>query len=310
LVWEYKRWSAAIIVVTIMQEVAALWPVNLLGRFVDGLQANDLGNVVWLFLGASLLYPGIVRANVILRHKMFYESDLQKRVELTLQESDLGECQDVEAASAAHTRVVNAVSGITNVAYHILGSFTPIIIKIIVVSGNLLAYNRMLGLSYLASLVIPMVMTVLFNNRLRVLRDAQYSVISAVSGTGVRVIAERDNEPVRHKFLGSMRERTNIFISLVSRSQCFLYAREITLVGSQFLVILLALQMRQRIGLTPGDFTRIVGYTTQVAVAFINTAVILDAIISHSRAYHIFAQAHRAPATGVVSPAGRAGPRG
>jgi hypothetical protein len=46
------------------------------------------------------------------------------------------------------------------------------------------------------------------------------------------------------------------------------------------------------LGLTPGDFTRIIGYTTQVAAAFITTASTLDAIVSYSRAYHIYAQAH------------------
>jgi hypothetical protein len=50
--------------------------------------------------------------------------------------------------------------------------------------------------------------------------------------------------------------------------------------------------MRDRLGLTPGDFTRIAGYTTQVATAFIATASTLDAIISYSRAYHAFTEAH------------------
>jgi hypothetical protein len=52
------------------------------------------------------------------------------------------------------------------------------------------------------------------------------------------------------------------------------------------------LRMRVRVGLTPGDFTQIVGYTAQVAAAFIGAASVLDAIVSSSRAYHVYTQAH------------------
>jgi hypothetical protein len=292
MIWEYRTYSLTITVVTIFQEVAALWPVALLGRFVDGLATGDLGNVVWLFFGASVLYPGIVRANVMLRHKMFYETDFRKRVEMTLKVADRGECEEIESAAAAHTRVLNAVSGITNAAYHVLGSFTPVIIKVIVVSGSLLAYNRMLGLTYLASLLVPAAMTATFNNRLRVLRDAEYTIMSQGSGVGVKVIANRGDSSIRDKYVGVMRERTNVLIALVCKSQTFLYIREAALVGSQFLVVFMALAMRDRLQMTPGDFTRVVGYTTQVATAFINTAAVLDAIISYSRAYHVYAEAH------------------
>ena len=67
--------------------------------------------------------------------------------------------------------------------------------------------------------------------------------------------------------------------------------------GSQFLVVFMALFMRQRLNMTAGDFTKIVGYTTQVAAAFINAAACLDAIVSYTRAYHIYAVAYNA-ATG------------
>jgi len=87
LVWEYRGYSLAILLVTVLQEVSALWPVNLLGQFIDRLPSGDLGNVVWLFLGASILAPGIMRGNIMLRHKMFYETDFQKRVEMTLANS-------------------------------------------------------------------------------------------------------------------------------------------------------------------------------------------------------------------------------
>jgi len=288
LIWEYRGFGLAIVAVTILQEFAALWPVSLLGQFVDRLQTGDLGHVVWLLMGASLLYPGIVRGNTILRHKMFYETDLQKRVELTLEESERGDCGDLEAAGTAHTRVVNAVSGITNAAFHILGSFAPVIIKVVVVAGNLLNYNRLLGAAYLGSLVVPAVMTVVFNNKLRVLRDAEYSVISRGSGIGVKVIAQREDTDARHKFGRIMFERKGVLISLVNQSQLYIYFREAALVGSQFLVVFLALAMREEIALTPGDFTRIIGYTTQVAAAFIGTASVLDAIISYSRAYYAY----------------------
>ena len=294
LIWEFRGYSLAILVVTVFQELAALWPVSLLGQFVDGLQSGEIGNIVWLFMGASLLYPGIARGNVMLRHKMFYETNFEKRVELTLKVSARGDSTDIEAASAAHTRVVNAVSGITNATYHLLGSFTPVIIKVVVVSASLLAYDRLIGLIYLISLGIPALLTVLFNSKLRVLRDAQYSVISEASGAGVKVISEKGNATIQRRFRDIMGERKGILIALVCKSQLFLYVRQAVLIGSQFLVVFLALSTRKTIGLTPGDFTKIVGYTAQVAAAFISAASVVDAIISYMRAYHVYAQAHGA----------------
>jgi ABC-type multidrug transport system fused ATPase/permease subunit len=293
LIWEYRWYSLAIFAVTIFQEFAALWPVNLLGDFIDRLDTGDMGNTVWLLLAASLFYPGLLRANVILRHKMFYETDLRKRVELVLQASDTGRWTDSESAGALYTKAVNAVSGITNAVYHILASFTPVIIKIVIVSGNLLRYNRLLGWSYVSSLLIPTVMTFLFNKMLRVLLDSQYTAIGESSGLGIKAIAEKENQEVRLKFRNVMRVRTNVFISLLTRSQSFLYIREASLIGSQFLVILLALSMRQRLNMTAGDFTKIVGYTAQVAAAFISAASCMDAIVSYTRAYHIYAAAYK-----------------
>jgi hypothetical protein len=300
LIWEYRLFGLAILGVTVAQEFAALWPVQLLGQFVDRLQTGDLGNVVFVFLGASLLHPFIVRSNVILRHKMFYETDFQKRVELTLQVAEETDAKDAEAAGSAHTSLVQAVSGVTNAAYHLLGSFTPVLIKLVVVGTRLLAYNELLGLAYVGSLIVPVLLTVLFNNKLRVLRDTQYSIINRTSGAGIKAIIERDNVEARNRFTSTMRERTNILIALVSRSQIFLYIREMALVSSQFLVVFLALGMRERLGLTPGDFTQIIGYTAQVAVAFLNSVSFVDNIVSYSRAYHVYRQEHRAPAVGVM----------
>jgi ABC-type multidrug transport system fused ATPase/permease subunit len=292
LIWQYRGYSLAILAVTVLQELSALWPVNLLGQFVDRLPSGDLGNVVWLFLGASLLYPGIMRGNIILRHKMFYESDFQKRVEMTLDVCARHDSVDAEAAGAANSRIANAVSGVINTTYHVLGSFTPVIIKIIVVAGSLLAYNRLLGLAYLGSLIIPTWMTPFFNGRLRVLRDAQYSVISQVEGVVIRTITARDNPEAQGKFREAMRDRKNILLALVNKDQLSLYARQVALIGSQFLVVFMALFLRDKLRMTPGDFTKIIGYTTQVAAAFLDAASCLDAIISYSRAYHIFAAAH------------------
>ena len=101
LIWEFKWYSLAIFAVTILQEIAALWPVNLLGDLIDRLDGGDVGRIVWLLMGASLFYPGLLRANVILRHKMFYETDFAKRVELVLHASDAGQWTDSEAAGAA-----------------------------------------------------------------------------------------------------------------------------------------------------------------------------------------------------------------
>jgi hypothetical protein len=264
----------------------------LLGLFVDRLGTGELGNVVWLFLGASLLFPAVARANVILRHKMFYETDLSQRVELTLAEAARMAGADMESAGEANSRVANAVSGITNAAYHVLGSFTPVIIKVTVVAASLVAYNRLLGATYVASLIVPMVLTVIFNDRLRVLRDTQYSIISRLEGAGVRVITQGDDAGVQERFRRTMRERANVLITLVARHQLSLLLRQAALVGSQFAVVFLALLLRPRIGLTPGDFTMIVGYTTQVAAAFIEAAACLDAIVSYSRAYHVYVDAH------------------
>ena len=131
LIWQYRGYSAVIILLTIVQEFAALWPVTLLGEFIDRLDSGDLGRVVWLFLFASLLYPGLMRANVVLRHRMFYETDYQKMVELVLRTSDACDQPSSEEAGTAYTRLTNAAAGITNATYHLLGSFTPVIIKII-----------------------------------------------------------------------------------------------------------------------------------------------------------------------------------
>ena len=290
LIWGHKWHSLAILLVTILQEFSALWPVNLLGDFVDRLRTGELGNVVWLLMGASVLYPAILRGNVILRHKLFYETDYKTRVELTLGLAQETGHEDVGAAGAANSRVANAVGGITNATYHVLGNFTPVIIKITVVSASLLAYNRSIGLVYLGSLIVPVMMTVFFNGWLRVLRDAQYSVISRAEGAGTKVITVKDKETEGKKFTEIMRERRDILFALVTKHQISLFIRQGALVGSQFIVVFLALGLRNRINLTPGDFTKIVGYTTQVAAAFIETAACLDAIVSYSRAYHIYAK--------------------
>lgn len=294
LIWEYRGYSLAILAVTVLQEVSALWPVNLLGQFIDRLPSGDLGNVVWLFLGASILAPGIMRGNIMLRHKMFYETDFQKRVEMTLEVCAKGECADPEMAGEANSLIANAVGGITNTTYYVLGSFTPVIIKIFVVVGSLLAYNRLLGLAYLGSLIIPTWLTIFFNNWLRVLRDAQYSVISQVEGIVIRTITAQGNPETRDKFQNTMRERKNILISLVNKHQFSLFVRQAALVGSQFLVVFLALFLQDKLHMTPGDYAKIIGYTTQVAATFLEAAACLDAIISYSRAYHVFAKAHRA----------------
>ena len=300
LIWEFRLYGLMILGVTIGQEIVALWPVQLLGQIVDRLSTGEaLGSVVLLFMGASLLYPAIVRGNVILRHKMFYEAELRKRVELTLQVADEADPKDPESAGAAHTSLTQAVSAVTNASYHILGSFTPVIIKIFVVGVRLVDYSSILGMAYVASLVVPLALTLLFNNRLRLLRDNQYSVISRTSGTGIKTILEKDNGEVRNRFLDTMRERTNILFSLMARSQSFLYIREAALIGSQFLVVFLALGLREQLGLTPGDFTQVVGYTGQVAVAFLNAVSFVDSIFSHSRAYHVYRQEHK-PVVGTV----------
>lgn len=299
LIWEYKYYSLAILAVTILQEVTALWPVTLLGQFVDRLQSGELGNVVWLLLGASILAPGVARGNVMLRHKMFYETDFQKRVEMTFNELARAENVDAESAGATNARVANAVSGITNATYHVLGSFTPVVVKIIVVSGSLMAFNRLLGMTYLASLIVPIVMTIGFNNWLRVLRDAQYSVISQVEGLIIRAITAKGNVEAQEKFKRAMRERANVLITLVNKHQFSLYVRHVVLIGSQFVVVFLALHMREQLGMTPGDFTRIIGYTTQVALSFLEAAACLDAIVSYSRAYHVYAMAQNKPVRAV-----------
>lgn len=291
LIWDYRFYSLAIFVVTIFQEFAALWPVNLLGDFVDRLESGNLGNIVWLFMAASAFYPALTRANIVLRHKMFYDTDMQGRYELVAKMAEEGQCNDTEAAGAAYTRAVNAVSGITNTAYHVLGSFTPVIIKIIMVAGRLLAYNQLLGWVYLGSLVVPTLMTWLSNKKLIVLRDSEYSVVSDVSGAGIKAISDRADTATRERFRDILAKRREIMMELLTKRQIYLYWRQAALVGSQFLVVFLALGLRERINITPGDFTKIVGYTTQVSTAYINAILFLDNILSYSRAYYIYARA-------------------
>ena len=291
LIWAYRGYSLAILLVTVVQELAALWPVSLLGRFIDELTSGAVSDTVWLLLFASLLAPGIARANIMLRHKMFYETDFQKLLELVCKTADEGGPPDAEAAGAAYARTANAVSGITNAAYHVLGSFTPVIIKIAIVSASLLSYNRFLGTVYLLSLLIPAAMTVLFNRWLRVHLDTQYSIVSDVQGAGIRMIYERDNALLRERYREIMRTRKVVLTTLVYKNQIFTYLREAALVGSQFAVVFIALAMRHQLGMTAGDFARIIGYTAQVAAAFISAAACLDAIISYSRAYGVYAKA-------------------
>lgn len=291
MILEYRLYSTVIVAVTILQEFAALWRVDLLGRFIDRLGGGALGDVVWLFLAASLLRPGLVRANVILRRKMLYETDFKKRVELVLQVAEEGSDGSSEAAGTAYQRAVNAVNGIIKTVYHVLGSFTPVIIKIVMVAGSLLSYNRLLGEIYLASLVVPVTMTVLFNRHLEGLRDSKYSVTSEASGMGIRAISEEDSPKARRDFQDVMQARKGILVALAAKSHCFRYARRAALIGSQFLVVLLALSMRTRIDITPGGFAKLIGYTTQVANAFTTAVARLDSIVSFSRAYHVFADA-------------------
>jgi hypothetical protein len=286
MILEFRWFSLAIVGVTVFQEVASLWPVNLLGRFIDGLGSGDTGRTLVLLFGAGILAPAIARGNVILRHRMFYESDFRARVQMTLRlKVPAG---DVEASSKANSRVLNAVGSITNAAYHVVGSFTPVVIKILVVSGSLLAYNALIGWAFIASLSVPIVLTWAANRWLRKLRDSSYFLVSATDGAGSRLISAPDGELQASRFVRLMRQRRNVNFTLLARSQITLYFREAALVGSQFLVVLLALLMRERLGITAGDFTRIVGYTAQVSIAFLNTAACLDAVISYSRAWHVY----------------------
>lgn len=289
LIVDYKWYALAILAVTAAQEIVALWPVNLLGQFIDRFSSGDLGNVVILFLGASLLAPLVLRGNIILRHKMFYETDFAKRVQMTLELCDEGREIDAEAAGQANARIANAVSGITNATYHVLGSFLPVVIKIIVVSSSLIAMNAQLGLAYLASLVVPAVMTVVFNKRLRVLRDDQYGLINQVEGACIRALTAPKVEAHRVRLRDVLRRRKDVYVELLSRHQWYLYLRFAALIAGQFLVVFLALSQRAQIGLTAGDMARIIGYTSQVAGVFLEAAACLDAIISFSRAYHVYA---------------------
>jgi hypothetical protein len=134
-------------------------------------------------------------------------------------------------------------------------------------------------------------MTLWFNKRMVVLRDNQYAVIGEADGTAIKAIQERENLDLRERFQKIMRTRANILIELVAKNQMYLYIRQATLIGSQFIVVFLALAIREQAGITPGAFAKIIGYTTQVAAAFVLAAAQLDAIISFSRAYHVYATA-------------------
>ena len=294
MIRRYKWYSLAILAVTVLQEISALWPVNALGQFIDRLQGGDVTPTLVRLVATSLVAPGVARLNVILRHKLFYETDFQSRVEMTLRLPSPAE--DVEEAGKVNSRIVNAVSSITNAAYHVLGSFAPVIVKVLVVSASLLAYNRLLGWSFVASLIVPVVLTVTYNSWQRKLRDHQYTLVSRAEGIGTRMIHTPGHDGARSRFLRLMRERRDVLFTLVTRSQLSLYAREAALVLSQFLVVVIALSMRTRLSLTAGDFTRVIGYTAQVAAAFLNAAACLDAVVSYNRAWHVYAEARRSPA--------------
>ena len=255
---------------------------------------------------ASILYPAISRANVALRHKMYFNTDFQKRVELTMRVRAKEGRVEMEETGAANTRITQAVSGITNAAYHVLGSFSPVIIKIAIVAVALVAYNRMLGLIYVASLAIPLALTLVFNRMLRALQRNGYTLLSRAEGVTLRALTERGTPALmltaegaarrrvegEHGFVATLRARRDLQFELTWKSQWFLYVREACLVGSQFLVVFIALALRDRIGPTPGDFTRIIGYTAQVAAAFISAASCLDAIVSYARAYRVYLEFH------------------
>ncbi|MHB9034088.1 MAG: hypothetical protein ACYC6L_13700, partial [Anaerolineae bacterium] len=207
--------------------------------------------------------------------------------EMTLTLTSADDDLNVQNVGEANALIANAVSGITNATYYVLGSFSPVIIKIVVVSVSLLAYNRTLGLAYLASLIIPAFLTWFFNDQMRVLRDAQYSVISKSEGITMHAISNRRDESALQNMIDTLRERKNTLFALLCQSQTSLLIRGIVLIGSQFLVVFLALAIREQINLTPGDFTRIFGYTAQVAGSFLEAAACLDAVISFSRTYHV-----------------------
>ena len=291
MLWQYRWLSLVILAVTVLQEITALWPVNALGHFIDRLQSEDIIQSFMILIATSVVAPGVARLNVIIRHKLFYQTDFQSRIEMTLRLPTAA--QNVEDAGKVNSRIANAVGSITNAAYHVLGSFTPVIVKVVVVSASLLAYNSVLGWSFIASLSLPITITIAYNVWQRRLRDHQYSAVSRAEGIGTRLISAPDHGGAKTRFLRLMRERRDVLFTIVARSQLSLYVREIGLLASQFLVVGLAISMRKSLGLTAGDFTRVIGYTAQVSVAFINAAACLDAVVSYSRAWHVYDEARR-----------------
>jgi len=293
LLWDYRGYSLTSLGLTILQEIVALWPAKLLGQFVDRLQTGELGNVVWLFMGASVLYPIVLRINVIISNKMFYEMELQKRIEWLERVGLRRDCAgDAEKAGSAVVTITNAVSAMCHLAFYSVRSVAPIFVKVIAVCSALLAYSRVLGLTYLASLAIPIAMTISYNKRMRALRDTQYSLAGESNGAGVKTMIEGKNEETRNRFLQIMVKRRNVLFALLAKSQIATFLRTTVLTGSQFVVVFIALAMRQQLGLTPGDFTTIVGYTSQVATATLGAASVIDTIIDLSRAYTVYVQAH------------------
>jgi hypothetical protein len=120
------------------------------------------------------------------------------------------------------------------------------------------------------------------------LRDTQYAIGGQVSGMGMKALACKHDLQARAEFEAQTRERKGVLQKLLTASQLYIYSREAVLVISQFIVVFMALGLRDRLGLSAGDFARIVGYTTQVAAAFVGAASTLDSVISFSRAYHVY----------------------
>jgi ABC-type bacteriocin/lantibiotic exporter with double-glycine peptidase domain len=175
----------------------------------------------------------------------------------------------------------------------VLRSFTAVVIKIAIVSGSLLRYSRLLGVVYLVSLIVPVALTIVANSRMRRLRDANFAIGGDVSGIAMRAMSDREDLGAREEYEGRMDERKGLLQRLVATSQLFVYSREAALVGSQFIVVFLALGMREQLGITAGDFAKIIGYTTQVAAALIVAASTMDSVVSFSRAYHVYATGGR-----------------
>lgn len=285
LLWQYRGLSVLVLGVTIGQELSSLWPYSSLGKCVDKFQSKEIFLAVVVFVLANGVHLLVSSLSGILRNTLKFDLECFLRIKLVSEEGGKGIWRDAKGAGRVNTLILNAISGLVQAADYLLGSFIPVLIKIGVVSADFMRYSWLLALAYLLSLLIPGAITIYINRKLLKLRDLQYKTDSLAGGEGVQTLLGSNSEGHNQALRDSTQERKRVQISLTVSSQVLNLLRTLSLAGSQLIVIFLAVYRRQELGLTAGDFTRLINYMVQVAGSFLGVASMIDALATFSRAH-------------------------